>query len=195
LRIVFNEGTLEGRRWSSPATASTHEADDSYPTPVGQEFFYAAYLLSRWPTSRSPAMLNEFQKRGVTAVLRIVEEHMRRIEGMLDEKEYAGILYEWKNDLPDNAKHLLSERIRNVRVAIEQAGNRFSLEKQDRRASDDAFGKLPYCWQILEEAKAARLVRYGEVAEGLDRELDPLIEMIITLVLEMESILQRVRGG
>jgi len=145
--------------------------------------------------SRSPAMLNEFQKRGITAILRTVEEHLRSIEAMLDREDYPGILYEWKNDLPDNAKHLLSERIRNVRVAIEQAAGRFALEKRERRASDDAFGKLPYCWQILEEAKAARLVRYGEVAEGLDRELDPLIEMIITLVLEMESILQRVRGG
>jgi hypothetical protein len=140
-------------------------------------------------------MLNEFQKRGVTAVLRTVEEHLRSIEAMLDREDYPGILYEWKNDLPDNAKHLLSERIRNVRVAIEQAGNRFSLEKQDRRASDEAFGKLPYCWQILEEAKASRLVRYGNVAEGLDRELDPLIDTIINLVLEMESVLQRIRGG
>ncbi len=171
------------------------EADDSYPTPVGQEFFYAANMLSRGPMSRFPAMMNEFQKRGVTAVLRIIEEHMRRIEGMLDQKDYAGILYEWKNDLPDDAKHLLLARILNIREAIEQAGSRFSLEKQDRRASDEAFGKLPYCWQILEEAKASRLVRYGNVAEGLDRELDPLIEMIITLVLEMESVLQRIRGG
>jgi hypothetical protein len=145
--------------------------------------------------SRSPAMMNEFQRRGVTTVLRIVEEHMRSIEGMLGQEDYPGILYEWKNDLPDDAKHLLSERIRNIREAIEQATGRFALEKRDRRASDEAFGKLPYCWQILEEAKAARLARYGEVAEGLDRELDPLIEPIINLVLEMESILQRIRGG
>ena len=113
----------------------------------------------------------------------------------MDREDYPGILYEWKNDLPDDAKPLLSERIRNVREAIEQAASRFSLEKRERRASDDAFGRLPYCWQILEDAKAARLVRYGEVAEGLDKELDPLIETIITLVLEMESILQRIRGG
>jgi len=31
--------------------------------------------------------------------------------------------------------------------------------------------------------------------KGHDRELDPLVEMTITLVLEMESVLQRVRGG
>jgi hypothetical protein len=140
-------------------------------------------------------MMNEFQRRGVTAVLRIVEEHMLRIERMLDQEDHPGILYEWKNDLPDNAKHMLLARILNIREAIEQAAGRFALEKRERRASDDAFGKLPYCWQILEEAKAARLVRYGEVAEGLDRELDPLIAMILTLVLEMESILQRIRGG
>ena len=140
-------------------------------------------------------MMNEFQRRGVTAVLRTVEEHLRSIEAMLDQEDYPGILYEWKNDLPDDAKPLLSARIRNIREAVELAAGRFALEKRERRASDDAFGKLPYCWQILEEAKASRLVRYGNVAEGLDRELDPLIETIITLVLEMESVLQRVRGG
>ena len=106
-------------------------------------------------------MMNEFQKRGVAAVLRTVEEHLRSIEAMLDREDYPGILYEWKNDLPDDAKPLLSERIRNVREAIERTAGRFALEKRDRRASDEAFGKLPYCWQILEEAKAARLVRSG----------------------------------
>ena len=140
-------------------------------------------------------MMNEFQKRGVTAVLRTVEEHLRSIEAMLDQEDYPGILYEWKNDLPDDAKPLLLARILKIREAVERTAGRFALEKRDRRASDDALGKLPYCWQILEDAKAARLVRYGEVAEGLDRELDPLLETIITLVLEMESILQRIRGG
>jgi len=127
--------------------------------------------------------------------LRTVEEHLRSIEAMLDQEDYPGILYEWKNDLPDDAKPLLSARILKIREAVELAAGRFALEKRDRRASDEAFGKLPYCWQILEDAKAARLVRYGEVAKGLDRELDPLIETIITLVLEMESVLQRIRGG
>jgi hypothetical protein len=140
-------------------------------------------------------MMNEFQKRGVTAVLRTVEEHFRSIEAMLDREDYPGILYEWKNDLPDDVKLLLSVRILKIREAVERTAGRFALEKRERRASDDAFGKLPYCWQILEEVKAARLARYGEVAEGLDRELDPLIETIITLVLEMESILQRIRCG
>jgi hypothetical protein len=31
--------------------------------------------------------------------------------------------------------------------------------------------------------------------KGHDRELEPLIETIINLVLEMESVLQRIRGG
>jgi hypothetical protein len=77
----------------------------------------------------------------------------------------------------------------------ERAASRFALEKRERRASDDAFGKPPCGWQILEGAIAARLVRCGEVAEGLERDPDPLIAMIIALVLEMESILRRIRGG
>ncbi|MCL5884885.1 MAG: hypothetical protein M1377_06025 [Deltaproteobacteria bacterium] len=87
---------------------------------------------------------------------------MRSIETMLDQEDYPGILYEWKNDLPDDAKPLMLERIRYIREAIELAADWFALEKRERRASDDAYGKLPYCWQILEDAKAARLVRYGE---------------------------------
>src|SRR3989304_5470058 len=119
-------------------------------------------------------MMNEFQRRGVTAVLRTVEEHLRSIEAMLDQEDYPGILYEWKNELPDAANPLLSARIRNIREAVELAAGRFALEKRERRASDDAFGKLPYCWQILEEAKASRLWRYGNGAEGLDRGTQPL---------------------
>jgi hypothetical protein len=140
-------------------------------------------------------MLNEFQARGVAAALRIVEEHMRRIEEVSVQQDYDGDLFAWKNDLPEDVKRLLAENTRTVRDAIHQVCSRFPLAKQDRSASNEAFGRLPYCWQILEDAKASRLMRYGKVDEGLEKELDPLVETIINHLLEMEAVLQRIREG
>ena len=161
----------------------------------------AFVIRDRYPVT--PLHTLVVPKRHVSGLFDLEPSEMKACNDLLlwakdsirEEDAFVAGFNVWKNDLPDDAKPLLSAGIRNIREAVELAAGRFALEKRERRASDDAFGKLPYCWQILEEAKASRLVRYGNVAEGLDRELDPLIETIITLVLEMESILQRIREG
>jgi hypothetical protein len=52
---------------------------------------------------------------------------------------------------------------------------------------------LPYCWEILENARAKRLKRYGDVSMGLDQELDPHLDVIIEILREMEHILLAIR--
>jgi hypothetical protein len=63
--------------------------------------------------SRSPAMMNEFQRRGVTAVLRTVEEHLRSIEAMLDQEDYPGILYDEMIITPVLEMESILQRIRD----------------------------------------------------------------------------------
>lgn len=75
-------------------------------------------------------MLNKDQKRGLTIALRIVEENMRKI-----------------------------------------------------------FGILPSCWEIIENVKTKRLKRYGDVQDGLDNVLDPQLNRITDLILEVEQVL------
>ena len=68
----------------------------------------------------------------------------------------------------------------------------FNLEKGYTEAKKETFGKLVYCWQILEDAKAGKLRRYGAVNPGLEEALDPHLDIVIELVLDMERLLRNI---
>lgn len=80
-----------------------------------------------------------------------------------------------------------------ARAEIGKVADRFHLERQIRWASNSAYGRLPYCWERLENARAERLKRYGDISIGLGENLDPLLEEIIRILLETERILLPIR--
>lgn len=137
-------------------------------------------------------MLNEHQRRGLSITLRIVEETLVNIERLMTCKTYKGSLYEEINNIPAGIKDAVSKRISRIREILEKTAITFILEKEQMQLSRLASGKLPYCWEILENAKSKRLNRYGDVAEGLEDILDPILDGIIEEILEIERILRRV---
>lgn len=138
-------------------------------------------------------MLNDYQKRGLSITLRIVEENVESIEQLLKSRGYSGVLYETRYDLTGEIRDKLSRRIPLVRAEIGRIADQFQLGKKIETASNTAYGKLPYCWEILENAKANRLRQYGETAEGLGDKLDPHLDRLIRILGEMERILLAVR--
>jgi hypothetical protein len=80
-----------------------------------------------------------------------------------------------------------------AKAEIEKIADKFHLEKRIGWASNAAYSKLPYCWEILENARAKRLKRYGDISKGLSRELDPHLDTIIKILGEMEHILLAIR--
>jgi len=138
-------------------------------------------------------MLNDYQKRGLSITLRIVEESVAYIEQILKYDGYSGILYETRYDIPSEIRDNISMRIPLVKAEIEKIADKFHLEKQLMWASNAAYGKLPYCWEILENARAERLKRYGDISSGLGKELDPHLDAIIKILWEMERTLLAVR--
>ena len=138
-------------------------------------------------------MLNDYQKRGLSITLRIVEESVEYIEQILKNDGTSGVLFETRYDIPREIRNEISKRIPLAKAEIEKIADKFHLEKQIRWASNSAYGKLPYCWEILENARAKRLKRYGDISNGLGKELDPHLDAIIKILLEMERILQAIR--
>jgi hypothetical protein len=138
-------------------------------------------------------MLNDYQKRGLSISLRIVEESVAYIEQILKIEGYSGVLYETRYDIPRDIRDEISKRIPLAKAEIEKIADIFHLEKRIGWASNAAYGKLPYCWEILENARAKRLKRYGDVSMGLDQELDPHLDVIIEILREMEHILLAIR--
>lgn len=138
-------------------------------------------------------MLSDSQKRGLTIALRIVEENLEYIENLLKNRGYSGVLYDTRYDIPGEIRDEISRRIPLARAEIGKIADRFHLERQIRWASNSAYGKLPSCWEILENARAERLKRYGDISSGLGENLDPLLEEIIRILLETERTLLPIR--
>ena len=137
-------------------------------------------------------MLNESQRRSLSITLRIVEESLAEIEIILNKCNDINILYERKCDIPEEVKDEVLRKVFFAKDRIRIIAEKFNLEKESIEASREAFGKLPYCWELLEDAKAKKLRRYGEVATGIGDILDPDLDIVINLVLYIERILRSI---
>lgn len=140
------------------------------------------------------AMLNDYQRRGLSITLRIVEESVRDLEQIYHDDGYPGVMYEIRNDIPREIRDQVSRNIPRVKAEIRKIADTFHLEKPLRWTSNLAYGKLPYCWEILGNARAERLKRYGDISSGLGEELDPHLDSIIQILGEMEQILLAIRS-
>ncbi len=133
-------------------------------------------------------MLNEYQQRALTVTLMSIEKELFEIEQMLKMKDYNGILYDIRNDISD--KKAMRSMIFLVREEILKVSEQFSVQKADRKASQQISAKLSYCWDILEDSRTKKLKRYGAVEEGLEKILDPRIDALTDLLGEMERKLR-----
>lgn len=133
-------------------------------------------------------MLNEYQQRALMVTLMSIEKELFEIEQMLKMKDYNGILYDARNDITDG-KAMLS-MISRAREEILKVAEQFSLQKADKKASQQISAKLAHCWEILEDSRAKKLKSYGSVEEGLEKILDPRIDVLIDLLGEMGRMLR-----
>jgi hypothetical protein len=137
------------------------------------------------------SILNEYQRRGLSATFRMLEEMMHEIETVINSGGYRGSLLEIDNDISPQAKEEVLKRIRLIREKISRLSKQFSLEMKQMKSSRQIFADLSYCWEILEGSRAKKLRGYGEVAEGLKEILDPQINTIIDLITDMENLIKR----
>jgi len=70
-------------------------------------------------------MLNDYQKRGLSITLRIVEENVEYIEQLLKSRGYSGVLYETRYDLTDEIRDELSKRIPLMRAELGRIADKF----------------------------------------------------------------------
>ncbi len=135
-------------------------------------------------------MLNEAQRRCVLTSLRLIEKHLRVIEG-LDISDGNGILKEVKNDIPVSTQAAIREKTAIIREDIKILSNRFHLSKTLVNTRAIALASLSYCWEILEDTTSKKLKKYGATAEELQTTLDPLLNEILDELLEIESLLRK----
>ncbi|MCF6149690.1 MAG: hypothetical protein E3K37_13635 [Candidatus Kuenenia sp.] len=134
-------------------------------------------------------MLNKDQKRGLTIALRIMEETIQYIEQVFNNGDYSGILYDVKCSLDEGVTREILKRALLIKDKIKTLSKRFDLENELRDPAREILGKLSSSWCILEDVKAIKLKRYGAVADELEDVLDPHLNGIIDLILDIERLL------
>ncbi len=114
---------------------------------------------------------------------------MHDMESQLKSADYVGVVYEMDNDIPPPVKNVLLEKIAQVKNRIRSLAERFDLEREQRSLSRRLFARLSYDWTTLEESTTRHLRGYGDVAKELNETLDPELNAIIGLIVEMERFL------
>jgi hypothetical protein len=139
-------------------------------------------------------MLNDSQRVSLRIAFRLIDERMREIEAILERPEEVGVMYEVRDDLSPAMRERLPEKISAVRAILKNLRDRLALSAEITTARREAFKGLPYLWEVLEESTSKRLRRYGAVDDRLARILDPQIQSLETLIIELEHILNGTQG-
>ncbi|MDE3119393.1 MAG: hypothetical protein KGO52_16995 [Nitrospirota bacterium] len=139
-------------------------------------------------------MLNNSQRVYLGIVLRLIEEKMRAIEARLARPEEPGLMFTISNDMPPEAARALQQTIPAVYALIVTLRDRFALPLETKQMSREvARGLSSQHWVALQESDSTALGRYGAVDPSVAPDLDPQIEALAGLMLELEAIAMRQR--
>lgn len=130
--------------------------------------------------------LNENQKRTVATTLRMLEEQLAEAERVM-ERDERGILYRRVAQFTPQQRAVMSALIAQMRAEIQRAARQFDLPTQEWNAGQEIAGSLVLAWESLEEIRSHKLKNYGKVNPALKDSLDPIVQRLIKLVLELED--------
>ncbi len=138
-------------------------------------------------------LLNENQKRGLTATLQHLEKALRQVEGLLDGGD-SGALYETV-DLPsEEDREALRGLVAEARAAVAELALAFELERHRESARSAIVALTSGGWEDLESCRPSALRGYGAVDPGLEAALGPRIERLSKLMRRMMNTAGRPRG-
>lgn len=136
-------------------------------------------------------LLNPAQKNALRISLMLVEKGMLEVDRLLSAGEHQGLLFTITDDLAEDAKEALRQLIHEVREIIQELKDRFQLEMEVTAISRTIFGKAPLLWEMVKDTDASRLRGYGEIDPRLQEVLDPPLERLSDLLLEMHQVVAK----
>ena len=134
-------------------------------------------------------LLNENQKRSLELTLRRLEKLLGRIEREKDLPEEKGRLYYLYNPLQHQPEQVrLLELVKQGRAEVQQLADRFDLQPVAESQASYYRGELAVMWESLIDVESTHLKAYGNVNPALAALLDPKIENLAELVLQLEAL-------
>lgn len=135
-------------------------------------------------------LLNPSQRRSLVITLRIFEEELNYIDTWLHASETSGILYHKKLLLSQEKIQLVKQIITTALEEIATLTNKFGFEPEEDNPASLICGMMSESWANLLDSQSTKLKRYGEVDPNLGKVLDPSIEKLAKLALELEYIFE-----
>jgi len=134
-------------------------------------------------------MLTLDQKRSLGIGLGIMEEEMDRLRRLLRTGEEENLFSRIMDDLTEEEKLLLEEKMDCLTEHLAYLKNFFDLRHSKKELTLRGMVKATavYLMVELEGAMSPRLKGYGQVDPGLRESLDPKLKEMISILEQMES--------
>lgn len=135
-----------------------------------------------------PPLLNVAQHAALAVVLCYLEQSLRQAETWLQGQQTTGILYRTSVQLSAERRAAVSARIAEALEGIARLAERFSLQPVDEPLENKIASEMSINWANLVDTRSDKLGRYGSVDPKLQELLDPEIEHLAQLALEIASL-------
>ncbi len=143
---------------------------------------------------REGPTLGENGRHAVGVRLRLLEERLATVRRLLLEDEEGRLYRRRRPPIPaDHAARMLA-LLDETAVQIAAAADQWGIPRAERDSAAMIGGILAIAWQGIGEALTSNLRGFGEVDPGLAAELDPSIERLMGLVLELEQTVSGLAG-
>jgi hypothetical protein len=131
-------------------------------------------------------MLKLSQKTGLRLTLELLENELRHLRRLLQKGEGQRLLLHIEEDLTE--KGLLNERIDRLISHVIHLRDSFDLTNKERALRSMVKTTSVYLSAQVQELISDKLRQYGEVAPEVKETLGPILNEMISVLRQMESM-------
>jgi hypothetical protein len=133
-------------------------------------------------------LLNPAQRNSLTVGLRVFETHLRQARAWLTSEPEQGILVSRSRQLAPDGLAAIMQQIDLALAEIAALADKFDLTPTTQDFGAVFAAQMSADWATLCDLKAAKLRRYGAVAEELTAELDPAMDTLLALASSLKQL-------
>ena len=131
--------------------------------------------------------LNDSQKRALEVQLRNLEQVLYRVGHRIRERPEEGLLTHYI-PVPETVRRRFEALIEQMHEELAVLIRQFELQPKAVDSRSYINATMALTWSSLNEVLSSKLKRYGEVDPALSESLDPCLNRLIDLALQVAEV-------
>jgi hypothetical protein len=131
--------------------------------------------------------LNDSQKRALEVQLRNLEQVLYRVGHRIRERPEEGLLTHYI-PVPETVRRRFEALIEQMHEELAVLIRQFELQPKAVDSRSYINATMALTWSSLNEVFSSKLKRYGEVDPALSESLDPCLNRLIDLALQVAEV-------